>query len=173
MRLVSKFILLTGMVMTSAWAFGLRKVILHGVAPPSRIVTTPTIYHQSSSSSTLLQMGFLKDMFEAPNVASKSRILKAFQSPNAVVIDARSEAEIQTKVDAKHWINAPGSPFNNPTLQQDGSKLLPDKTAPIIVYCASGKRSQKAADILIQQGYTNVFNAGGIGQIDYLPIVQA
>ena len=117
-------------------------------------------------------MGFLKDLFEAPDLASKTSVLEAFKNPKVVVIDARSEAEITTKVDAKNWINAPGSPFNNPTLQ-DSSNLLPDKNAPIIVYCASGKRSQKAADILKEQGYTSVFNAGGIGAIDYLPVVKA
>ena len=169
MRVTPKIILLSGMAMTSAWAFTVRKMLLRE-APlrnPSRRIAAASVH-----SSTFLQMGFLKDLFESPEVASKTSILDAFKSPKVVVIDARSEAEIKTKVDAKHWINAPGSPFNNPTLQ-DASKLLPDKTVPIIVYCASGKRSQKAADILVEQGYTSVFNAGGIGAIDFLPIVQA
>jgi phage shock protein E len=37
-----------------------------------------------------------------------------------------------------------------------------DKTKPIVVYCASGVRSGKAKQMLMQQGYTKVQNAGGV-----------
>ncbi len=37
-----------------------------------------------------------------------------------------------------------------------------DKSAPIIVYCASGARSAFAARILKTAGYANVTNAGGL-----------
>jgi phage shock protein E len=36
------------------------------------------------------------------------------------------------------------------------------KTAPIVVYCASGARSAYAARMLRQYGYTDVTNAGGL-----------
>ena len=39
---------------------------------------------------------------------------------------------------------------------------LPDKNAVIIVYCRSGVRASRAADILAGMGYTNVNNMGGI-----------
>lgn len=118
-----------------------------------------------------LFMNFFKDIFSAPDTASPQQVKAAFQKSNVVVIDVRSPGEISTKVNAKNWINAPGTPFHCPDLEQGGSaKLIPDKTTPVIVYCASGKRSQKACNILKEQGYNNVWNAGGIGQIDYLPI---
>ena len=39
---------------------------------------------------------------------------------------------------------------------------LPDKNALIIVYCQSGRRSANAANTLINMGYTNVVDLGGI-----------
>ena len=39
---------------------------------------------------------------------------------------------------------------------------LEDKSQNIIVYCKSGRRSKIACDILIQAGYTNIFDLGGV-----------
>lgn len=38
---------------------------------------------------------------------------------------------------------------------------LPDTSAPIVLYCASGRRSGIAAQVLREKGYERVFNAGG------------
>jgi rhodanese-related sulfurtransferase len=48
------------------------------------------------------------------------------------------------------------------TLQVQAATLLSDKNAKIIIYCRSGNRSKEAADILIELGYTNVLDMGGI-----------
>ena len=39
---------------------------------------------------------------------------------------------------------------------------LPDKNARILVYCRSGRRSAQAAHDLINMGYANVYDFGGI-----------
>ena len=39
---------------------------------------------------------------------------------------------------------------------------LQDKSQNIIVYCKSGRRSKIACDILIQAGYSNIFDLGGV-----------
>ena len=39
---------------------------------------------------------------------------------------------------------------------------LPDKAQLILVYCRSGRRSKKAAEKLVNLGYTNVVEFGGI-----------
>jgi len=39
---------------------------------------------------------------------------------------------------------------------------LKDKNATILVYCQSGKRSEKASRELVNLGYTNVYDFGGI-----------
>lgn len=38
---------------------------------------------------------------------------------------------------------------------------LPDKDAPIILYCRSGNMSQQAAQALLEQGYTQVWDVPG------------
>ncbi len=48
-------------------------------------------------------------------------------------------------------------------IERDIESLIPDKHAPIILYCGGGYRSALAADALQQMGYTNVKSmAGGI-----------
>jgi len=39
---------------------------------------------------------------------------------------------------------------------------LPDKDQLILVYCRSGRRSKNAAEALVQLGYTNIREFGGI-----------
>ncbi len=39
------------------------------------------------------------------------------------------------------------------------------KDKPVVVYCASGGRSATAARMLLQAGYTDVVNAGGLGDM--------
>ena len=47
-------------------------------------------------------------------------------------------------------------------IEQKASELLPDKDAVILVYCRSGRRSQGAAQKLIEMGYSQVYDFGGI-----------
>ena len=41
-------------------------------------------------------------------------------------------------------------------------KELPDKEIQILIYCRSGQRSEGAAKVLTQMGYTEVYDFGGI-----------
>ena len=49
----------------------------------------------------------------------------------------------------------------------DGEELLVNKEQKILVYCRSGNRSKKAADLLVEMGYTNVYDFGGIKDWPY------
>lgn len=40
-----------------------------------------------------------------------------------------------------------------------------NKTAPIVVYCASGRRSTKAHQILSEAGFSQVVNGGGLDDL--------
>jgi rhodanese-related sulfurtransferase len=81
----------------------------------------------------------------------------------AVIIDVREPAEILATGKVPGSINIPlaeflaradpGSPDHEPALE-------PDKT--VILYCASGKRSQFAGNKLVELGYREVFNLGGL-----------
>ena len=46
-------------------------------------------------------------------------------------------------------------------LERDVETLIPDKDAPIVLYCGGGFRSALAADNLQKMGYTNVVSMDG------------
>src|SRR5512147_1133957 len=46
-------------------------------------------------------------------------------------------------------------------IERDIETVIPDKQAPIILYCGGGYRSALAADALQQMGYTNVCSMDG------------
>ena len=50
----------------------------------------------------------------------------------------------------------------NTEIEAKASSVLPDKDARILVYCRSGNRSEEAALKLIDMGYSNVYDFGGI-----------
>tara|TARA_B100000886_G_scaffold265890_1_gene190241 strand:+ start:805 stop:1116 length:312 start_codon:yes stop_codon:yes gene_type:complete len=73
-----------------------------------------------------------------------------------IVIDVRSEEEVKTGIiqDAIHieWTK----------IDKEITMIDIPKDQTIYLYCRSGNRSGKAADILKNIGYVNVINAGGI-----------
>ena len=46
-------------------------------------------------------------------------------------------------------------------IERDIETVIPDKQAPIVLYCGGGYRSVLVADTLQQMGYTNVISMGG------------
>lgn len=83
---------------------------------------------------------------------------------NAVLLDVRTPEEHAER-------RIPGSLLLPLASRDDmagpAARLLPDKSAPLFVYCRSGRRSALAADILVELGYRNVFNLGGIKDWPY------
>lgn len=74
----------------------------------------------------------------------------------ARLIDVRTPAEFS----AGHIDGA----TNIPVDQLSGRlSALGDKSQPVVVYCRSGARSARAASMLRNAGYTNVYDLGGIG----------
>ncbi|MDF2891608.1 MAG: Rhodanese-related sulfurtransferase [Clostridia bacterium] len=53
------------------------------------------------------------------------------------------------------------------TIQKEAMNKLPDKDATIYVYCRSGNRSASASKILVDLGYKNIYNIGGIATWPY------
>lgn len=47
-------------------------------------------------------------------------------------------------------------------IENRADKELPDKNTVILIYCRSGRRSENAAKKLVDRGYTNVYDFGGI-----------
>lgn len=73
-----------------------------------------------------------------------------------VIIDARTEEEFAEG----HIENAILIPEYE--IAQRAEKELPDKEQLILVYCRSGRRSKIASEELVNLGYTNVKEFGGI-----------
>lgn len=79
-----------------------------------------------------------------------------FEGKNDIqVLDVRTPNEIaQGKIDGASENN-----FMGPNFEQNLAKL--DKNKPVVVYCASGGRSAKAAAIMKEKGFTVVYNLLG------------
>ena len=50
----------------------------------------------------------------------------------------------------------------NESIGKDTIDILPDKDQIILIYCRSGRRSKEAAAKLVNLGYTNIYEFGGI-----------
>ena len=72
------------------------------------------------------------------------------------LVDVRTEEEFQTG----HIAGAKLIPDTE--IKDRAAAELPDKGARILVYCRSGVRSAGAASTLVDLGYTNVYDMGGI-----------
>ena len=78
---------------------------------------------------------------------------KAIRDSNAgaILLDVRNQSEY----DERH---IDGSTLIPVAELESRLRELPDKDAAIIVYCRAGVRSAAACDILIANGYTNIYN---------------
>jgi phage shock protein E len=75
--------------------------------------------------------------------------------PTTEVLDVRTPVEFMTG----HLTQARNLNVNNDDFAQQVAQLDTSKT--YVVYCRSGKRSSKAADIMYQRGFHHVVNGGG------------
>ena len=73
-----------------------------------------------------------------------------------VVVDVRTREEY----DGGHIENAVLVP--NESIGSEMPEALPDKEATLLVYCRSGRRSKDAAQKLLELGYQNVYDFGGV-----------
>jgi phage shock protein E len=73
----------------------------------------------------------------------------------ALVVDVRTPSEYADW----HYPDARNIPVE---VLSEKHSLLGDKNQSIIVYCRSGNRSTTAKKILIENGFTNVKNGGGL-----------
>ena len=72
------------------------------------------------------------------------------------LVDVRTQSEY----DEKHIYGALLIPSTE--IRGRAEQELPDKDARILVYCRSGHRSESAVRILVELGYTDVQDIGGI-----------
>ena len=73
-----------------------------------------------------------------------------------IILDVREQSEY----DESHIPNALLLPLGE--VETRAKDVLPDQDQLLLVYCRSGRRSRMAAEILVNLGYTNIMEFGGI-----------
>lgn len=81
------------------------------------------------------------------------------EEKNAVIIDVRTKDEYKDS-HMKDAINIPYDQIKKQIAKEENI----NKETPIIVYCKSGARSNKAYNTLIEQGYKNVYDLGALSK---------
>lgn len=76
---------------------------------------------------------------------------------NVLIVDVRTPEEYK-EGHIKYAVNYPLDEITNDTSNKDKQ---------IIVYCRSGRRSAQSAKILVDNGFTNVYDAGGVNSYKY------
>ncbi len=90
-----------------------------------------------------------------------SSIKELIKDPETVIVDVRSPWEFDTG----HITGAKNIPLEEVIYKAKELKAL---NKPIVLYCRSGNRSGMAVNILKQNGLVQVYNGGGIGDMQFL-----
>ena len=101
---------------------------------------------------------FLKKGKKKFKTISSDEAQEMMKKGNSVLVDVRTKAEY----DEKHVPNSKLITLDQ--LKDKAPTELKDKTMNVIVFCQSGGRASSAAQILVDLGYENVYNAGGISK---------
>lgn len=88
-------------------------------------------------------------------------IKELVKNPSAIIVDVRSPWEYEMD-------HLPGA--KNIPLEEVPYKLADFKKMgkPLVLYCRSGNRSGIAVSILKQNGLTEVYNGGGLADLQFL-----
>ena len=81
---------------------------------------------------------------------------------DVVLLDVREGPEYITG----HAIDAELLPVDEITADT-AAEIIPSKDAPVMVYCRTGRRSERAASILENLGYREIYDMGGLGGWPY------
>ena len=87
---------------------------------------------------------------------SQEKAKEMMDQQDVVILDVREQEEY----DAGHIPGAILIPYT--MIEEKANELLQEKDHLILVYCRSGRRSKIAAEALLELGYTNIKEFGGI-----------
>lgn len=93
------------------------------------------------------------------NISTQS-VFSEIENRDTYIIDVREEYEYASG----HIENSYNIPYSNFSLINELNLSFDSK---IVVYCQSGNRSSMAARQLLEMGYTNVYDMGGINSWNY------
>jgi rhodanese-related sulfurtransferase len=103
--------------------------------------------------------GFLKLVNDAKKQIRETNVQEVMKKLDAgekiILVDVREESE---------WARGhlPGAVYmGKGVIERDIEQKVPDKNAPLVLYCGGGFRSALAAENLQKMGYTNVVSMDG------------
>lgn len=99
--------------------------------------------------------------FMLPEIVSILEIIGIVVITIGSIVDVRTQQEYKEK----HIPDAVLVP--NETIEEEAKDKLPDTDAVLLVHCRTGVRSKQASDKLVQMGYKNVYDFGGINDWPY------
>jgi len=93
---------------------------------------------------------------EYQKISPDEAVAKMDASDQVILMDVRTDSEYAEG----HIPNSILLTLDNITSEVED--MIPSYDTPIIVYCRSGNRSKTAANTLLDLGYTQVYDLGGI-----------
>ncbi|CAB9528647.1 phage shock protein E [Seminavis robusta] len=130
-------------------------------------------FHQHSTTTTFSSPRPSSLFLTPAHIDSADHVLNTFAQPNAIILDVRSQPEIDCQGlihTHRPWLQTSCTPMECPSLSGVARTMFPDKNIPIIVHCSSGMRAAKAKEVLETMGYTQVVNAGAFEDLGYLQL---
>lgn len=88
------------------------------------------------------------------------------ENPEIVLLDVRTPSEYETE----HIPEAVLLTLDE--IEEKASEIIPNKDKTYYVYCRSGNRSAVAAQLLVDMGYKNIYDLGGIKDWPYETISE-
>ena len=93
---------------------------------------------------------------------TQSKAKEMMNSQHVIVLDVRERDEF----DAGHIPGAVLLPVGTIT-KDTAAAVIPKLDSVVLVYCRSGNRSKTASQALVNLGYTNIYEFGGINTWPY------
>lgn len=106
-------------------------------------------------------VGCTKNKDTGINKITKSEVYDNIDTGKYVILDVREEEEYNEG----HIANAINISVNS--IYEEIEKTLVNKNLNIVVYCRGGSRSLEASKKLVELGYVNVYDMGGIVNWEY------
>ena len=150
------FVLFTAIIFSVLWL--LQTVFLQGFYDAMLIRNTKTAAQQ---------------IVEHSNQSDINRLIDELTHDNSfLVYITDTQGNIYYSADEYKAGHIPGAVLltMETITEETATKVLPDKNQMILIYCRSGRRSKIAAQNLLDLGYTNLIEFGGI--LDYKGTVE-
>ena len=93
---------------------------------------------------------------------SQEEAKEMMDTQDVIILDVREQDEY----DSGHIPGAVLLPVG--TIDEEtAAEVIPEKNSTVLIYCRSGNRSKTASSALVELGYTNIYEFGGINTWPY------